>query len=376
MDRLRVLHCYAGNLYGGIETMLATMARERSACPSLEPAFALCFEGRLGEELRAAGVDLHILPPVRASRPWTVWRARKRLRDLLAQEQFDAAVCHACWPMAVFGPAVAQANCPLVFWAHDVLTGKPWTERWAARLRPELVIANSRFTAQSVGRVFHLAPVEVVYCPVAQACLETTVRDETRKELKANAADVVILMASRMERWKGFTVLLEALAKLPRQPAWSCWIAGGAQRSNECALLDELQGLAKRFELQARVKFLGQRADVPRLMAAADVYCQPNLSPEPFGVALIEALYAGLPVVTSAAGGALEIADDSCGTTVAPGDAAGLAGVLTELVGNAALRARLGGRGTARAKSLCDPGMILERVKELCSRLATAAPRQ
>ena len=49
---------------------------------------------------------------------------------------------------------------------------------------------------------------------------------------------------------------------------------------------------------------------VPRLMAAADIYCQPNTTPEPFGIAFVEALAAGVPVVTTAMGGPLEIVDD------------------------------------------------------------------
>ena len=69
------------------------------------------------------------------------------------------------------------------------------------------------------------------------------------------------------------------------------------------------------------MRFLGQREDVPRLMAAADVFCQPNTGPEPFGIVLVEALYAGLPVVTSGFGGAAEIVDQTCGVLTAPGDA-------------------------------------------------------
>ena len=60
--------------------------------------------------------------------------------------------------------------------------------------------------------------------------------------------------------------------------------------------------------------------DVPRLLAAADIHCQPNISPEPFGIAFIEALAAGLPVVTSAIGGAIEIVDDTCGRLVPASD--------------------------------------------------------
>ena len=51
---LRVLHVHSGNLYGGVETFLATLARERAAAPRMTSSFALCFEGRLSSELRGA----------------------------------------------------------------------------------------------------------------------------------------------------------------------------------------------------------------------------------------------------------------------------------------------------------------------------------
>jgi hypothetical protein len=53
---VRVLRLPAGNLYGGVESLLVTLARERHLCPEMQPSFALCFEGRLGAELAASGV--------------------------------------------------------------------------------------------------------------------------------------------------------------------------------------------------------------------------------------------------------------------------------------------------------------------------------
>ena len=75
-DTLKVLHLYAGNLYGGVETLLATMARLRHLAPGMESEFGLCFHGRLWNELVSTGVAVHDFGPVRLSRPWTVLRAR------------------------------------------------------------------------------------------------------------------------------------------------------------------------------------------------------------------------------------------------------------------------------------------------------------
>src|SRR5690348_10269843 len=105
---MRVLHCYSGNLYGGIETLLVTLARRRALIPAMEPEFALCYEGRLSGELHAAGAAVHALDAVRFRRPWTVVRARRRLGRLLDERRPEVVVCHACWPQALFGPVVKR----------------------------------------------------------------------------------------------------------------------------------------------------------------------------------------------------------------------------------------------------------------------------
>ena len=57
-DRVRVLHLNAGNLYGGVESILVAIAKLRDRCPTMEPSFALCEEGRLSQELTGAGVPV------------------------------------------------------------------------------------------------------------------------------------------------------------------------------------------------------------------------------------------------------------------------------------------------------------------------------
>ena len=98
------------------------------------------------------------------------------------------------------------------------------------------------------------------------------------------------------------------------------------------------------------------------MLGAADIFCQLNASPEPFGIVLVEALAAGLPVVTAASGGAREVVDESCGELVAPGDSRALARVLGALVADAGRRRRLGEHGPARAAGLCDPARQLDAV--------------
>ena len=147
---MKILHVYSGNLFGGIETVLVTLAKRRAVCPALEPSVALCFDGRLSRELAATGVALHKLPAPRASQPLAVRRARRALADLVARESFDGVICHAAWSQAFFGGVVRRAGLPLVFWAHDAVTGRHWTERLAKRVVPDLAICNSAYTAAAL----------------------------------------------------------------------------------------------------------------------------------------------------------------------------------------------------------------------------------
>ncbi len=364
-DRLKVLHLSAGNLYGGIETFLTTLASMRHLAPGMEPEFGLCFHGRLWDDLVATGVKVHDLGPVRLSRPWTVGRARGRLRQVLPDHRPEVVIAHDSWPHTVFAPVVKRASIRLVHFVHGQPNGRHWLERWASLTPPDFVLANSRFTAGSVGNVFPGSRVEVWHYPIAGPVLEAPVRAEVRAELGTPQETVVILQASRLERWKGQAAHLSALATLRDIPGWECWLAGGVQKAGEGEFLAELRTTANRAGITDRVRLLGQRADVPRLMAAADVFCQPNTGPEPFGIVFVEALYAGLPVVTSGFGGATEIVDETCGVLTTPGDPEAVAAALRLLIRDTSRRRSLGAAGPNRAESLCHPGRILRRLNAL-----------
>ncbi len=364
---MKVFHLCAGNLYGGVETLLVTLARCRDLCPAMDPHFGLCFPGRLRDELTAAGVPVHDLGAVRVSRPWTVLGARWRLKRLLEAERFDAAVAHMSWPHALFAPVVRAARVRLAHALHGQIDRRHWLNRWAARTRPDVALANSAFIADDAKSWFPGVPTELCHYPVRPADRGDgeAVRRAVRADLGTRPEAVVILQASRLEEWKGQRVHIEALGRLRDVPNWQAWFAGGAQRDGEAAFLAELKARAVELGIAERVQFLGQRSDVPRLMAAADILCQPNSGPEPFGIVFVEALYAGLPVITSNFGGGAEVVDDTCGILTPPGDAAAVAEALAGLIRDPVRRAASGSRGPDRSRRLCDPARQMDRLRML-----------
>lgn len=351
---MRVLHLYSGNLYGGVERVLVTLARHRDLCPAMEPHFALCFDGQLSLELEATGAPVHRLGRVRISQPVTVMRARRALADLLRRESFDVVICHSAWSQAIFGTVVPKPKPTQVFWLHDTITGRHWLERWARRTPPDLAICNSNFTADKLPGMYPGIKTEVVYYPVAPPEIHYTEADRAalRAELSTPENATVIVQVSRMELYKGHGLHLAALAEIADVPNWICWVVGGAQRQYEVRYAEELKQLAARYNIADRVRFLGQRSDIPKLLAAADIFCQPNVSPEAFGIVFIEAMYARMPVVSTAMGGVCEIVGADCSVLVPPDNTAILAKSLRRLIEQPNTRAELGEVGRARLSAM------------------------
>lgn len=336
------------------------LALARYACPGeMEPHFGLCAQGQLSHQLTEAGAQLHWLRDARLRNPLAVHAARRSLGKLLDRELFDVVVTHSSWSQTIFGPVVRARRLPLVTYMHAPAGGRHWLERCARLTPPDLVICNSRFTASTVANIYPSSRFEVVL-PVLPPAVSTTVdeRSLVRREFKTAQCAVVIIQVGRLESGKGHRLLLRALSLLPSRD-WICWQIGGPQTAHEVRYLNSLKAAVDVAGLNGRVLFLGQRKDVPRLLSAADIYCQPNVFPEGFGLTFAEALRAGVPVITTDQGGAREIIDDSCGALVPPDDPAALAAKLQELIDDPNLRRQLGDCGRKRAREFSDPSIQL-----------------
>lgn len=196
-------------------------------------------------------------------------------------------------------------------------------------------------------------------------------RGEVRRAEGASEDACVLLSLAALVRRKGLDVLLEALAQLDEPGEGGhrplLWIAGdGPERA-------DLEARARSLGLASQVRFLGRRDDPADLLAACDVFVLPSRR-EGLGVAALEAMAAGRPVVASRVGGLGEaVVHEETGLLVTPEDPKTLADALARLLGDAALRDRLGAAGPARVGRAHGPEQMVASYVALYERVLAEA---
>jgi glycosyltransferase involved in cell wall biosynthesis len=159
-----------------------------------------------------------------------------------------------------------------------------------------------------------------------------------RASLDAGARPIVLCVA-RLDRQKGHRHLVEAAGAVP--DAVFVLAGGGEERA-------ALEAQVRNLGLSDRFRFLGQRADVPDLLAACDLLVLPSLF-EGLPLAVLEAMAAGKPVVATAVGGTDEaVVHGETGLLVPAADSAALAAGIRAILGDRAMAQRLGEAGRAR----------------------------
>ena len=363
------------NKRGSLERQLLALAGRLTSGARLTYVFAAPPPDWLGAALAVHGVDVRVLefaPPAQAA--LTFWRWARAARPTLVHFHFVraysplVAVARALGArvmlhdhMALGRPVVPVAPRGA---AHAALVrGYKWARAAALNDLCDLRVAVSRFVADSVRRAEHMDParISVVEHGIELGRFLDAEGGSLRAELGAGRRPIVACV-SRMAPEKGVDRLIRAFGLVARDALLV--IAGDGPDGPRC------QALAAALGLADRVRFLGLRDDVERVYAAADVVVAPSLCDEAFGLAVVEAMATGRPVVVSAAGAMPELCDfGRSGLVVPPGDVAALAGAIERLLRDRALAARLATAARERARTAYGLATWLERMAAIYSRL-------
>ncbi|GAA0335911.1 glycosyltransferase family 4 protein [Micropruina glycogenica] len=176
-----------------------------------------------------------------------------------------------------------------------------------------------------------------------------------------------ILVAQRLEKEKSTDVALRAFAGSGLADlGWRIRFAGDG------ALRTELESLATTLGVAGSAEFMGRRDDVPQLMASSSILLA-SAPAEPFGLTVVEAMAAGLPVVAAVAGGHAEsLPQQELAHGFEPGDVAVAAASMRELASDPALRDALSEAGRLRHRDLLTPQIQAEQTRAFYTKVVEA----
>ncbi|MBW2305858.1 MAG: glycosyltransferase family 4 protein [Deltaproteobacteria bacterium] len=193
-----------------------------------------------------------------------------------------------------------------------------------------------------------------------------------REELGIGKDRLVVGMISRLDPLKGQDTLIRAMAVMQKGfPNITLLLAGETSRQDRWyrACLEEL---AQELCPAGTVIFTGFRGDIDRITNAIDVAVLPSRE-EGFGLALVEAMSAGKPVVATTVGGIPEVVEDGVtGLLVPPENTSALAEALKTLLSDSTLRIAMGKAGKQRAERLFDVKTHVESMQNLYQELIPA----
>lgn len=335
--RLRILHVDPERGWGGGETQVAALlgelaARGHASTLAADPA------GPLAAAAARAGTAV---APVRIRNHFDVRAglALRRLADGHDVVHFHTARAHALAPLCRGRGARLVVTRRMDY----VPAGGPYV-RYLYNHAVDAVIAISEGVRDALLRVgVRRERIRVVPSGIDADALRAApdARARLRSEWNVRDDDVLVIVPGALERRKGHAVLLAAATGLAAVVPRLRYVFCGDGHEGD-ALRRAAAGL------DGLVRFAGFRPDMAACFAAADVAAMPSLQ-EGLGVAALEAMAAGRPVVGSRVGGLAEaVAHGETGLLVPPADPVALARALAQLAGDADLRARLGAAGRAR----------------------------
>lgn len=332
---------------GGVEGTTVEMVEALRA--EGHGAHVLSAGGRLVAQVEALG-GVHHMGDIGSKNIFSIpWRVAG-VRRLIAEHKID--IVHArsrapAWPAML---AARAEKTPFVTTYHGIYKAKGLLKRTynSVMARGDIVIANSNFTRDYLMAQHgtHAERVTVIPRGVDIVRFDVKAVDiisvaDMRESWGVQRGETVLVLPGRLTRWKGQTVAIEALARLPE--TYRLILVGDAQGRKD--YVAELAALAKHLGVGARVHLAGHSAEMPTVFAAADIVLTPSTEPEAFGRTAAEAQAMGRPVIAADHGGAVEVVlDGVTGWRVPPGDAKALAEAIqrvSELSGVANARARI-----------------------------------
>jgi glycosyltransferase involved in cell wall biosynthesis len=351
--RSRILFLITRAELGGGQTHVADLLRGLRT--EFEVHLGTGETGYLTEIARELDVPVHLIPSlVQPLSPVKDLAALEQCRRLIREIKPDLVHTHTSKAGLIGRAAARLTGVPSVFTAHTWCFTEGTSWKWSLLGTP-----LERLAATWCERIIdvsdanrNLAVSKRVGTTARHVTIHNGIPDHPLRSAPGKRAVPRIIMLARFAPQKAQSLLVKAVEGIG-QPFELVLVGDGPTRG---AVREQVF----KAGLSERVIFLGQRLDVPELLAASDIFAL-FTHWEGFPITILEAMRAGLPSVVSDVGGVREAVHESCGKIVAPGDVAGFRDALQALLADASLRRQMGAAARARYETNYTVQSMLEK---------------
>lgn len=395
MRRIRLLIVNHAVELGGAElALLRTLDHAPEAL--LEVEVACPHEGSLTREIAKRGTKVHLGHPsgrlLSVKRkslggkgaaillyPFDFLISVLRLYHLIRRQAYDIVLTNSA-KADIYGSIAGRlAGKPVVWRLHDIVNPDAFSSLnlflfgFFGRFFASRILAISDAVARAIiSRGVPEEKVLTIYNGVEiHREIPHEKREKIRNELGLKADTPVAALVGRLVDWKGPDVFIRACSLAAHKIPEARFLIVGEALYGEEEYVRFLKHLTEELKLTDRVIFAGFREDVLDVISAVDCLVHASTLPEPFGLVIVEAMSAGVPVVATNAGGVPEIVEDgSTGILVPPGDEKSLAEAMIKILLDPELRKEMGEKGRIRTALLFDMQKTSKEIFELLMNMA------
>lgn len=296
-DKIKIIHVITTLGFGGAERLILDFMKKADHERFEYEVVSMVRGGELEEDFRRLGIPIKIF-----------YKKGKlglgvflKLKQLFKEEKPDIVHTHLFGADVWAGLAAWLAGVPVILKTeHNLNISEGLFKKWLKKITAFIfkkMVAVSPAVVQYMVDVEHMPKdkIKIIFNGI-------DLKRFPEKENKYFSSPPVLINVSRFEEQKGHEYLIGALKKIKDTP-WILWLVGDG------TLRKDIQSMVERLEFADRVKFFGERKDVPNLLGQADIFVFPSLW-EGLGLAVLEAGAVGLPIVATRVGGVADVFTD------------------------------------------------------------------
>jgi glycosyltransferase involved in cell wall biosynthesis len=368
---IRVLHVVSDFRSGGAERVAANLLR--TSDPEQFDVAAITLRGPFGSALERTlaedGIPVWYMGKDKGFDSLVLGRVARTIRH------FQPQVLHThSYALRYAFPYMLFRRIPVMVHTVHNLADKEieWYGRWVHRLafrRGVIPVAIASEVADSIRRLYGIDEFPLIPngIPVDAFRAPSIDSEGWRNKEGFAPADVLFVCVAGLRPQKNHALLVEAFRRGPASDPRAHLLFAGAG-----TLKPKLERQIGALGLQERVHLLGQRSDVPETLNAADVFVLGS-DYEGNPLAVLEAMAAGKPVISTAVGGVPELVEGGCGLLVPPRDARALSEAMGYMLENPEARKSMAGASARRAAERFGLRGMTEAYEDLYKKLIASS---